>query len=176
MREIELEYGLEEVAPSREAERRAPTQAEIELTLRTGEPSTRQQLQALCAGAARDCDSFTTYVERLEAVGVEVIPTVQQHGAKLSGLQYCLDGVTMKGSDLGKATPPAVSSNGGSAMSKTETARQLNAAATAQRLSTVAAQIETLRQAKQQSAEELAATLEPLAQAMATLVDETRRA
>ena len=60
-------------------------------------------------------------------------------------------------------------------MSKTETARQLNAAATAQRLSTVAAQIETVRQAKQQSAEELAATLEPLAQAMAALVDETRQ-
>ena len=103
MREIELEYGLHEVAPSREAERRALTQAEIEQSIRTGEPSTRQQLQALCAGAARDCDSFTTYVERLEAVGVEVIPTVQQNGAKLSGLQYCLDGVTMKGSDLGKA-------------------------------------------------------------------------
>ena len=103
MREIELEYGLEEVAPSREAERRAPTQAEIEQTLRTGEVSTRQQLQALCAGAAQDCDSFTTYVERLEAVGVDVLPTVQQHGAKLSGLQYRLDGVTMKGSDLGKA-------------------------------------------------------------------------
>ena len=60
-------------------------------------------------------------------------------------------------------------------MSKSETARQLNAAATAQRLSTVAAQIESVRQAKQQSAEELASTLEPLAQAMATLVDETRQ-
>ena len=103
MREIEREYGLQEVAPSREAERRAPTQAEIELTLRTGEVSTRQQLQALCDGAAQECASFTTYVERLEAVGVDVIPTVQQHGAKLSGLQYSLNGVTMKGSDLGKA-------------------------------------------------------------------------
>ena len=60
-------------------------------------------------------------------------------------------------------------------MSKTETARQLSAAATAQRLSNMTAQIETLRQAKQQSAEELASTLEPLAQAMATLVDETRQ-
>ena len=60
-------------------------------------------------------------------------------------------------------------------MSKTETARQLSAAANAQRLSRLTAQIETLRQAKQQSAEELAATLEPLAQAMATLVDETRQ-
>ena len=103
MREIEHEYGLQVVAPSQEAERRAPTKGEIEQSVRTGAASTRQQLQALCDGAAQDCASFTTYVERLEAVGVDVLPTVQQHGAKLSGLQYNLDGVTMKGSDLGKA-------------------------------------------------------------------------
>jgi Flp pilus assembly protein TadB len=35
--------------------------------------------------------------------------------------------------------------------------------------------METLRQAKHQSAEDLAATLEPLAQAMAALTDETRQ-
>ena len=58
-------------------------------------------------------------------------------------------------------------------MSKTETVRQLNAAATAQRLEGIARQIETVRQAKAQSVEELAATLEPLAQAMARLTDET---
>ena len=103
MREIEREYDLHEVAPSREAERRAPTKGEIEQSVRTGEPSTRQRLQGLCADAAQGCDSFTVYVERLEAAGVAVIPTVQQDGAKLSGLQYCLDGVTMKGSDLGRA-------------------------------------------------------------------------
>ena len=59
-------------------------------------------------------------------------------------------------------------------MSKTETVRQLNAAATAQRLEGIASQIESVRQAKAQSVEELAATLEPLAQAMAGLVEETR--
>ena len=103
MREIEHEYGLQEVAPSIEADRHAPTKGEIEQSVRTGEASTRQRLQGLCADAAQGCDSFTVYVERLEAAGVAVIPTVQQRGAKLSGLQYCLDGVTMKGSDLGKA-------------------------------------------------------------------------
>ena len=103
MREIEHEYGLQAVAPSQEAERHAPTKGEIEQSVRTGEASTRQRLQALCDDAAQGCDAFTVYVERLEAAGVDVIPTVQQNGAKLSGLQYCLDGVTMKGSDLGKA-------------------------------------------------------------------------
>ena len=103
MREIEREYGLQEVAPSLEAERHAPTKGELERTLRTGEPSTRHQLQALCDDVAQDCHSFTAYAERLAAVGVEIIPTVQRDGAVLSGLQYRLDGVTMKGSDLGKA-------------------------------------------------------------------------
>ena len=102
MREIERDYGLQEVT-SQPAERHAPTKGELERTLRTGEVSTRQQLQVLCDGAAQDCPSFTAYQERLAAVGVEIIPTVQRDGATLSGLQYRLDGVTMKGSDLGKA-------------------------------------------------------------------------
>ena len=103
MREIEREYGLQAVAPSIEAERHAPTKGELERTLRTGEPSTRHQLQVLCDDAAQGCDNFTAYQERLDAVGVAIIPTVQRDGAVLSGLQYRLDGVTMKGSDLGKA-------------------------------------------------------------------------
>ena len=102
MREIERDYGLQRVAPSIEAERKAPTKGEIEGALRTGRPSTRDQLQKLCDGAAKDCPDFTTYQERLEAVGVELVPVAQMGGAKLSGLSYRLDGVTMKGSDLGK--------------------------------------------------------------------------
>jgi chromosome segregation ATPase len=59
-------------------------------------------------------------------------------------------------------------------MHKTETLRQLSAVANAKHLENMTQQIETLRQAKLQSAEELAAMLEPLAQAMAALTDETR--
>lgn len=102
MREIEREYGLQRVAPSSEAERKAPTKGEIEGAIRTGQPSARQQLQQLADAAAKDCRSFTAYRERLEAAGVELVPVVQLAGAKLSGLSYRLDGVTMKGSDLGK--------------------------------------------------------------------------
>ena len=107
MREIEHDYGLERVAPSIEAERRAPTKGEIESAIRTGEPSTRQQLQQLADAAAKDSRSFTEYQERLEAAGVELVPVAQLQGAKLSGLLYRLDGVTMKGSDLGKSYSPA---------------------------------------------------------------------
>jgi hypothetical protein len=102
MRAIERHYGLQRVAPSSEAERKAPTKGEIERAVRTGEPSTRQQLQQLCDAAAKDCHSYTEYQKRLEQDGVELIPVVQMDGAKLSGLSYRLDGVTMKGSDLGK--------------------------------------------------------------------------
>lgn len=107
MREIEREYGLQRVASSIEAERKAPTRGEIEQGVRTGQPSTRQQLQQLCDAAAKGCHSFTEYQERLEAAGVELVPVAQLGGAKLSGLSYRLDGVTMKGSDLGKTYSPA---------------------------------------------------------------------
>lgn len=102
MREIEQAYGLQRVAPSAQAERKAPSKGEIEGAIRTGQPSTRQQLQQLADAAAKDCPDFTTYQERLEAAGVELVPVAQLQGAKLSGLSYRLDGVTMKGSDLGK--------------------------------------------------------------------------
>lgn len=102
MREIERDYGLQRVAPSIEAERKAPTKGEIEQHARTGQPSARQQLQQICDACAKDCRSFSEYQERLEAAGVEVVPVAQLNGAKLSGLSYRLDGVTMKGSDLGK--------------------------------------------------------------------------
>ena len=59
-------------------------------------------------------------------------------------------------------------------MHKTETLRQLSAVANEKHVEHMSAQLETLRQAQVQSAEELASLLEPLAQAMAALTDETR--
>jgi hypothetical protein len=107
MREIERDLGLQPVVPSVEAQRRAATRGELEHGLRTGQPSTRQQLQQLCDGAIERCGSFTEYAARLDAAGVELLPVTQLEGSKLSGLSYRLDGVTMKGSDLGKRYSPA---------------------------------------------------------------------
>ena len=59
-------------------------------------------------------------------------------------------------------------------MSKAETLKQSAAASNAARVAALKSGIEELRQAKHQSAEELAATLEPLAQALAKLTDDTR--
>ena len=107
MRVIERDFGLLQLAPSAQAERRAPSRGEIEQHLRTGEASTRIRLQQLADVAAAGCSSYRAYQERLETVGVELIPVVQLEGAKLSGLMYRLDGVIMKGSDLGKGYSPA---------------------------------------------------------------------
>lgn len=106
MRAIEREFKLKQVRPSIEAQRHAPTKGEIAEGLRTGMPSTRQRLQQLCDGAAQRCHGFTEYAERLAAVGVHLVPVTQLDGTKLSGLSYVLDGVMMKGSDLGKGYSP----------------------------------------------------------------------
>lgn len=107
MRAIERDLGLRQVGLSENCERRAATKGEIEEGLRTGRASTRQQLQQLCDAAMTDCPGFAAYATRLEATGVELVPVTQLDGAKLSGVSYRLDGVTMKGSDLGKRYSPS---------------------------------------------------------------------
>ena len=59
MREIERDFRLQRVAPSIEAERKAPSKGEIELAVRTGESSIKQRLQQICDSAAKDCKSYT---------------------------------------------------------------------------------------------------------------------
>ena len=59
-------------------------------------------------------------------------------------------------------------------MTKTETLRQLAAASNERRHEHLMHQIETLRQARHEAVEDLAAVMEPLAQSMAALSDETR--
>jgi hypothetical protein len=112
MRQIEKQFGLVEIAPAygldgkKASGRKAPGKDEMEAGLRTGQPSIRLQLQQLCDRAAQDCDSVTQYRDRLVAVGVVIVPAFQLVGAKLNGLTYQLDGVVMKGGDLGKAYSP----------------------------------------------------------------------
>nr|WP_145649717.1 relaxase/mobilization nuclease domain-containing protein [Pseudoduganella lurida] len=107
MREIERDLGLRQVGLSENCERRAATKGEIEEGLRNGHASTRQQLQQLCDAAMARCSGFADYAARLAAAGVELVPVTQLDGTKLSGLSYRLDGVTMKGSDLGKRYSPS---------------------------------------------------------------------
>ena len=107
MRAIEREFDLKQLSPSIDSDRKAPTRGEIEKHLRTSEASTRIQLQQLADAAAKVATTYTEYQRRLEASGVDLIPVLQQAGAKLTGLMYRLDDTIMKGSDLGKGYSPA---------------------------------------------------------------------
>lgn len=106
MREIERAYGLQAVRDGIRSEVKQPTRGEVRKAERTGEASARMQLQALCDAAMAGAGAVGVYIERLEAAGVRVVPTLQLGGEKLSGLLYELDGEKMKGSDLGTRYTP----------------------------------------------------------------------
>ena len=101
MRGFEKEYGLREVRPSREAERRAPTKGEIECAVRTGKPSTKILLQKHVDEALKNAPEYRGFVKHLEKNGVEVIPNTARTG-RVSGISFRHDNITMKGSNLGK--------------------------------------------------------------------------
>ncbi|MEG6502866.1 MULTISPECIES: relaxase/mobilization nuclease domain-containing protein [unclassified Desulfovibrio] len=101
MRRLEREYGLKEVTPSRESERRAPTKGEIECAVRTGKPSAKMALQTLVDKALHNQPGYAEFTRRLEKSGVEVLPNVASTG-RISGISYRHSGIIMKGSDLGK--------------------------------------------------------------------------
>ena len=106
MRAVERDFGLQQLRPSTEAPRRAASRGEIEAGLRTGIASTRQRLQQLCDAAITGCASFTAFMQRLAAAGVALVPVTQRNDSTLAGLSYRLDGVLMKGSDLGRGYSP----------------------------------------------------------------------
>lgn len=101
MREIEADYGLERVAPSREVNRAAPTRGEIQTFERTGELSAKMRLQSYVEQALKDAPTTSEFIERLGRSGVEVLPNMQSTG-RVSGISFLHSGQLMKGSDLGR--------------------------------------------------------------------------
>lgn len=101
MREIEREYGLQQVAPSRAVQRAAPKRGEIEMFNQTGKLSSKMTMQASVERALKDSPTVTEFIERLEKVGVSVIPHLQSTG-RVSGISFRQDGELMKGSNLGR--------------------------------------------------------------------------
>jgi hypothetical protein len=101
MREVEREYGLEQVKPSREVMRAAPTRGEIEMLKETGKLSAKMSMQGHVERALRDDPTVEEFIEKLERVGVEVIPNLQSTG-RASGISFRQGKEVMKGSDLGR--------------------------------------------------------------------------
>lgn len=76
--------------------------AEENRAIRTGEGVPRLRLQALVEAAAQGQPTALQFAERLELAGVSVRANLASTG-RLNGFSFEIDGVAMKGSDLGKA-------------------------------------------------------------------------
>ena len=101
MRQLEKEYGLTPVTPSKDSVRRSHTKGEMECALRTGKPSAKMVLQKMVDTALRDAPALVEFSARLEAAGVRVIPN-QANTGRISGISFQYDGIIMKGGDLGR--------------------------------------------------------------------------
>jgi hypothetical protein len=102
MRRLEQGYGLLPVIPSKEATRKALSKSEVEHVLRTGESSARMRLQKLVDNAMKEKPELRAFINRLAQDGVET-KLNQASTGRISGISFSLDGVALKGSDLGKA-------------------------------------------------------------------------
>ena len=102
MRRLEQRYELQRATPSREAERKAPSRGELEHALRTGEASVRMRLQELVSKTVQHVKTLSTFTRALASQGVDVRLNQAKTG-RISGISFALDGVCMKGGDLGKA-------------------------------------------------------------------------
>lgn len=101
MRQLEKEYGLTQVTPSKDSVRRSHTKGEMEHALRTGKPSAKMVLQKMVDTALKDAPALAEFSTRLEAAGVRVIPNQASTG-RISGISFQYGGITMKGGDLGR--------------------------------------------------------------------------
>lgn len=87
---------------SHQAERSAPGRGELAAFERTGQVSVKARLQELVELSIHDRPTMRQLAERLEALGIGVRVTMAE-GGQVAGISYELDGVAMRGSDLGRA-------------------------------------------------------------------------
>ncbi|UCS92505.1 relaxase/mobilization nuclease domain-containing protein [Echinicola marina] len=100
IRELEKKYGLQEVKSSQEATLKAANKDEIEMVLRTGEPSKRMMLQEKVNEALKQANNIPSFIEHLEKEGINVLFNQASTG-RVSGISYLFDGFTAKGQALG---------------------------------------------------------------------------
>jgi hypothetical protein len=80
----------------------APTKAEIEQALRTGEKPARIVLQNALQAAMTGKPDLETFVERLQAVGIEPRFNVASSTGNVAGVSFSVNDIAFKGSQLGK--------------------------------------------------------------------------
>jgi hypothetical protein len=102
LRDLERGHGLREVRPSQAAARAAITRDELSAFERSGEVSIKARLQEHLDVAVRNRPTMQEFAQRLEAQGVAVRVHVASTG-RVSGISYELDGVAVKGSNVGRS-------------------------------------------------------------------------
>lgn len=102
MRRLEKEYGLNKVTLSKDVSKKTLSKGEIENVLRTGRASVRTRLQNLVDDAVKKAPALSAFIGLLAGLGVET-KLNQASTGKINGISFALDGVALKGSDLGKA-------------------------------------------------------------------------
>ena len=100
---LEVKHGLTitQSLKGQKSEVSAPTKAEIEQALRTGEKPARLVLQNALQAALVGKPDLSTFVERLQAVGIEPRFNVASTG-NVAGVSFSVGDVAFKGSQLGK--------------------------------------------------------------------------
>ncbi|MBM0889840.1 relaxase/mobilization nuclease domain-containing protein [Escherichia coli] len=100
---LEVKHGLTitQGLKGQKSEVSAPTKNEIEMALRTGEKPARLVLQASLQAAMTGKPDLETFVERLQAVGIEPRFNVASTG-NVAGVSFSVGDVAFKGSQLGK--------------------------------------------------------------------------
>ena len=101
---LEVKHGLTitQSLKGQKSEVSAPTKNEIEMALRTGEKPARLVLQASLQAAMTGKPDLETFVERLQAVGIEPRFNVASSTGNVAGVSFSVGDVAFKGSQLGK--------------------------------------------------------------------------
>ncbi|MCS6434855.1 relaxase/mobilization nuclease domain-containing protein [Klebsiella pneumoniae] len=101
---LEIKHGLTitQGLKGQKSEVSAPTKNEIEQALRTGEKPARIVLQNALQAAMTGKPDLETFVERLQAVGIEPRFNVASSTGNVAGVSFSVNDIAFKGSQLGK--------------------------------------------------------------------------
>ena len=100
IRELEKQYGLEQVADSSKSAFRAPDKDELEMVQRTGKASRKMVLQEKISSALADSKTLEGFIANLERSGVNVLFNQASTG-RVSGISFFIVDFKAKGQSLG---------------------------------------------------------------------------
>ncbi|MCF7250239.1 relaxase/mobilization nuclease domain-containing protein [Escherichia coli] len=100
--EVKHDLTITQGLKGQKSEVSAPTKNEIEQALRTGEKPARIVLQNALQAALVGKPDLSTFVERLQAVGIEPRFNVASSTGNVAGVSFSVNDIAFKGSQLGK--------------------------------------------------------------------------